>query len=143
MIGGAAQSGAVRALALATVLLAATSVGEAAERCPGPDPGIVLPAGFCASVFADNLGHVRHMAIAANGDVYVNTWSSFLYRTPPPPGGFLVALRDSHATGRADEVRRFGETAGTSATGGTGIALYHGALYAEQSGRILRYRLIP
>ncbi|HEY3729731.1 MAG TPA: PQQ-dependent sugar dehydrogenase [Steroidobacteraceae bacterium] len=141
MIGCSSQFGVARALALAAILLAASSAGAAAEHCPGDDPGIVLPPGFCASVFADNLGHVRHMAIAANGDLYANTWSSFLYRTAPPPGGFLLALRDTHATGHADQVRRFGDGIAEGATGGTGIALYRGALYAEQNDRILRYRV--
>ncbi|HEY1724861.1 MAG TPA: PQQ-dependent sugar dehydrogenase [Steroidobacteraceae bacterium] len=141
MSGSSSVFGNTRAFALAAILLAASSVVAAAERCPGDDPGIVLPPGFCASVFADDLGHVRHLAIAANGDVYANTWSSFLYRTPPPPGGFLLALRDTHASGRADQIRRFGSSPAEGASGGTGIALYHGALYAEQGDRILRYRL--
>jgi len=33
--------------------------------------GITLPAGFCATVFADTLGAARHMTVAPNGDVFV------------------------------------------------------------------------
>jgi hypothetical protein len=43
--------------------------------CDAGNGGLTLPSGFCASVFADNLGHARHLAVAANGDVYVNTMS--------------------------------------------------------------------
>ena len=31
--------------------------------------GITLPAGFSATVFADDLGPARHIAVNANGDV--------------------------------------------------------------------------
>jgi hypothetical protein len=29
-----------------------------------------LPPGFCASIFADGVGHARHLVVAANGVVY-------------------------------------------------------------------------
>src|SRR2546427_9225236 len=45
------------------------------------------PAGFCATVFADNLGHPRHIAVAPNGVVYVNTWSGRYYGNDQPPAG--------------------------------------------------------
>jgi hypothetical protein len=52
-----------------------------------------LPPGFCATVFADNIGHASHMVVAPNCVVYVNTWSGRYYgNNTPPPGGFLVAL---------------------------------------------------
>ena len=35
--------------------------------------GITLPPGFCATVFADDIGHARHLVVAPNGVVYVNT----------------------------------------------------------------------
>ena len=79
--------------------------------CPGPNVGITLPAGFCATVFADNIGHARHLVVAPNGVVYVNTWSGTYYRNDTPPaGGFLVALQDTHGDGHADVVTRFGQT---------------------------------
>ena len=39
--------------------LAAAAVNEA---CANDDSGLQLPAGFCATVFGDKLGHVRHLA---------------------------------------------------------------------------------
>src|SRR5580692_6750210 len=84
-----------------------------------------LPAGFCATVFADDIGHARHLAVAANGVVYVNTWSGRYYGgSPVHSGGFLVALRDSAGSGRANIIERFGETLQSGGAGGTGIALY-------------------
>jgi len=107
-----------------------------------PCGGLTLPAGFCATVFADSVGHARHIVVAPNGDVYVNTWSGSYYPDSSPlPGGFLVALRDANRDGRADVVRRFGATGAGGGHGGTGIALYHGALYAEEGGAIVRYPL--
>jgi glucose/arabinose dehydrogenase len=110
--------------------------------CPGGNDGLSLPPGFCASVFADHLGHPRHLAVAANGVVYVNTWSGRYYHNDTPPdGGFLIALQDSSGSGRADHVERFGATAAQGDHGGTGVALYHGYVYAEANDRIVRYKL--
>lgn len=129
-----------------TCLLLAAHIApfaQAGERaCGGDQAGIALPPNFCATVFADNLGHARHMAVAPNGVVYINTWSGRYYgNDEPPPGGFLVALQDTRGDGHADVIKRFGETAATGGSGGTGIALYNGALYAEEGDRILRYAL--
>jgi glucose/arabinose dehydrogenase len=119
----------------------ATSTASA-PVCAGGNTGITVPAGFCATVFADSIGHVRHVAVAPNGTVYVNTWSGRYYGNDQPhPGGFLVALRDTSADGRADVVTRFGDSVQSGGKGGTGIALFRGALYAESSDKILRYPL--
>jgi hypothetical protein len=112
------------------------------QPCPNDTGGITLPPGFCATVFADNIGHARHLVVAANGVVYVNTWSGRYYgNDKPPAGGFLVALQDTKGDGRADNVIRFGPTAADGVAGGTGIALHNGALYAEVNDRIVRYAL--
>jgi glucose/arabinose dehydrogenase/mono/diheme cytochrome c family protein len=93
-------------------------------------------------VFADNLGHARHIVVAPNGVVYVNTWSGRYYGNDKPhEGGFLVALQDTTGSGHADVNLRFGDTVQTGSAGGTGIGLYGGALYAEMNDRILRYQL--
>jgi glucose/arabinose dehydrogenase len=114
----------------------------ATATCAGDNGGITLPAGFCATVFADSLGHARHLVVAPNGFVYVNTWGGKYYpdgSTPPHP--FLVALRDTNHDGRADVIQRFGDSLANGGAGGTGIALYHGGLYAESKDKIVRYAL--
>ncbi len=104
--------------------------------------GITLPPGFSATLFADKIGHARHIAVAPNGTVYVNTWSGVYYKNDTPPaGGFLVALKDTRGDGKADVVVRFGEDQKSGAAGGTGIALYDGKLYAEVNDRIEAYPL--
>ena len=111
-------------------------------KCDKNNGGITLSPGFCATVFADRIGHARHMAVAPNGAVYVNTWSGRYYGyDQPPPGGFLVALQDTKGSGHADKIQRFGGTIKNGSAGGTGIALYKGALYAEVNDRIERYAL--
>jgi glucose/arabinose dehydrogenase/cytochrome c5 len=137
----------VSTLAVAcTLLLAATAsqAGPTTSTCAADNTGITVPAGFCATVFADNLGHSRHLAIAPNGVVYVNTWSGkYFGNDTPPPGGFLLALQDKTGDGRADVTMRFGGTVATGDAGGTGIALYRNGLFAETNDRIVRYELTP
>ena len=114
----------------------------ASPACAGTNDGLTLPSGFCATVFADKLGHPRHLAVAPNGVVYVNTWSGRYYgNDTPPPGGFLIALQDTKGDGHADKVVRFGPTAADGDAGGTGIAVYNGYVYAETNDRIVRYVL--
>src|SRR5260370_37722506 len=45
------------------------------EACPNDDRGLHVPAGFCATIFADDIGHVLRMVVAPSGVLYVNTWS--------------------------------------------------------------------
>ncbi len=111
--------------------------------CPSDDSGLQLPPGFCATVFADNIGHARHLVVAPNGVVYVNTWSGQYFPAGEAvhEGGFLVALQDKSGSGKADVIERFGETAKTGGHGGSGIALYNGSIYAELNDRIVKYAL--
>ncbi len=126
---------------------AAAPVQAAAPMAALPPPacsdaGLKLPPGFCATLFADNVGHARHLAVAPNGVVYVNTWSGRYYHfAPVHAGGFLVALEDTTGSGKADVIERFGPGAAQGGKGGTGIAVYQGAVYAEEADRIVRYAL--
>src|SRR3984957_11262516 len=115
---------------------------SAAASCSQDDSGLKLPAGFCATIFADGIGHARHLGVASNGVVYVNTWSGRYYGNDTPhAGGFLVALQDTTGAGKADVNQRFGETAQNGGAGGTGIGLHGDALYAEINDKIVRYAL--
>jgi glucose/arabinose dehydrogenase/cytochrome c5 len=130
----------------AGALLALLSVGAppaASEEKGCPDAsatGITLPKGFCATIFADKIGHARQLVVGPDGTVYVNTWSGVYYNNDTPhEGGFLVALKDTKDTGHADVVARFGPTFAQGAHGGTGIALYKNWLYAEINDKVVRY----
>jgi len=112
------------------------------QACPNDGSGLTLPAGFCATVFADGIGHARHMVVSPSGALYVNTWSRRYYGNDTPhPGGFLVALQDKSGSGKADMTERFGETVQSGGKGGTGIGMYKGSIFAEINDRIVRYRL--
>src|SRR6201996_5272590 len=145
-----------QALLSASLLLAVLCVGSElvtdrssaqakSQACSANDTGLSLPAGFCATIFADHIGHARHMVMAPNGVLYVNTWSGAYYPPDdkPPAGGFLVALQDKSGTGKADVIERFGETKDTGGAGGTGIAFHKNSIYAEINDRIVRYPIAP
>ncbi|MDE3152040.1 MAG: sorbosone dehydrogenase, partial [Gemmatimonadota bacterium] len=80
----------------APLLLAAVAAPAAAQKC-AHDPGLVLPPGFCATLFADSIPLARHMAVAPNGDVFVASMAG----RPGSPRG-IVALRDANHDGMAD-----------------------------------------
>jgi glucose/arabinose dehydrogenase/mono/diheme cytochrome c family protein len=121
----------------------APAVAPSKASCPESNSGLKLPAGFCATIFADGIGHARHLVVAPNGVVYVNTWSGRYYGNDTPhAGGFLVALQDTTGTGKANVDQRFGETVQSGGAGGTGIGLYKDGLYAEINDKIVRYALL-
>jgi len=101
------------------------------------DGGLVVPAGFCAQVFADRLGAPRHVVVASNGDVLVNANPSqggVESGTGSGPGGGVILLRDRNGDGHADLVRRLG------GSGGTGIAVGAGYLWATDRNNVVRFR---
>lgn len=112
-----------------------------AAKCVGDNAGLTLPAGICASVFADSIGHARHVVVAPNGDVYVTLEGTQptpkdqpAPATPEPPKASFVALRDTTHDGRADVIERIGTV------GNTGIALANGYLYVDEGKEIVRYK---
>ena len=103
--------------------------GRAAVSCDQGNGGLMLPAGFCAVVVAENVGQARHLVVSPSGDIYVA-----IRNQPDAPGG-IVALRDTNRDGRADVRERFGDA------GGTGIALYNGHLYLSRDDAVVRFPL--
>lgn len=99
-----------------------------ARLCDADNGGLTLPDGFCAVVVADSLGRGRHLAVNANGDVYV-----MLRRLHEGAG--IAALRDTDGDAKADQVDYFGSIAGT------GIELYNGYLYASTDSSVYRFAL--
>ena len=108
---------------LLTVLVLTTGFALAAE----PD-GLILPPGFHASVVAEGLGPIRHLAVRENGDIYVSTPVD-----KQNPGSGIIALRlGPHH--EAATVQHFGTVAG-----GTGIRFDRGALYAASASSVYRF----
>jgi hypothetical protein len=88
-----------------------------------PD-GLILPPSFHASVVAEGLGPLRHLAVRPNGDIYASTGGE---NAKPEE---LVAIQLG-ADGKAARVEHF-----STVNGGTGIGLYHGMLYAAAGNAI-------
>ncbi len=89
---------------------------------------ITLPAGFSSTVFYENLGRARHLAVEANGDVYVK-----LERLKDGKG--IYKLTDTNKDGVADRSVGFGDYTGT------GMAIKNGYLYASSDEGVFRYSL--
>jgi glucose/arabinose dehydrogenase len=105
-------------------LVLAVGVAVAEE----PD-GLKLPPGFHATVVAEGLGPIRHLAIRANGDIYISTPVN-----NQNSGNGIIALH-LDANHRADQIMNFG-----AVDGGTGIAFFNGALYASTASAVYRFR---
>lgn len=136
-------AGALRVAVLATGFALALAPEAATAKCAPDNGGLTLPPDLCATVFADNLGQARHLVVAADGTVFVNTWRSpYKKDAKILPGGFLAALRDTNGDGVANLIQRFGDDSAAGGVGGTGIAIHGGYLYAEANGKIVRYRLV-
>jgi len=116
----------IRTISVAVFALLAAAPALAAE----PD-GLILPPGFHASVAADGLGPIRHMALRGN-DIYLSTRHG---ATAPSVGIVALRLGPDH---KVLQTEHFG--VGT-ADQGTGIHIYKGALYAASGTGIYRFAL--
>jgi glucose/arabinose dehydrogenase len=116
------------------IALMITVAGQSKVACDPDNGGLTLPRGFCALVVANDVGTARHMAVAANGDLYVATQSRG-GRGTPETGGGVVALHDGNGDGKF-ETR---EQIGTGST--TGVALHNGYLYLAHPTVIERFKM--
>ena len=97
------------------ILIPAPAEAQPSRSLPACDldnGGLILPAGFCALVVADGLEGARHLDVTADGDIYVHL-RGLRGGEPNPPGGGVVALRDTDGDGRAEVVQRFSDHYGT------------------------------
>ena len=118
---------------LAAVAARAQSSPSSRARCAPDNGGINLPAGLCATIFADSLPGPRHLFVAANGDVFVSL-AGARRRDTTITGGVMV-LRDRDGDGVADEQHKFGAFRASE------VALFDGHVYTENTTAILRYPL--
>jgi len=108
--------------------------GQSKVTCDPDNGGLTLPGGFCALVVANDVGIARHIAVAANGDLYVATQSRG-GRGTPETGGGVVGLRDADGDGKF-EMR---EQISTGST--TGVGLRNGYLYLAHPKTIERLKM--
>ena len=98
--------------------------------CDRDNGGLVLPAGFCATVVASGLGPVRQLVVAPNGDLY-----AALSGAPGDNTGGVLAFRDGDGDGKPEERASFGPG------GGNDVKIHNGHLYFALNDRIVRFRL--
>jgi len=97
--------------------------------CAADNGGLTLPAGFCATVFADGVGRARQIAVTPTGRVFVAVAAS----SNTANDAHVLALYDANNDGVAEQ----SSTIGT--VGGNGIAWQDGVLYVAAADRIVRY----
>ena len=125
-----------RVALLALIGVAALTAGACRTRSTvtsasgGCDDAIKLPPGFCATIYAESAGPVRHLVVRSNGDVFVGVLDQRRV-----PGGVL-AFRDTNKDGHADLEEKFGDS------GVHGVVLSGDSLlYASTASAVLRYHL--
>ncbi len=102
--------------------------GQVSALTPDADNGgLKLPAGFGAITVANETGPARHIAVNANGDVYVKL-------NQLKSGNGIIMLKDNDSDGRAETQTGFGNFPGT------GIAIKDGYLYASSDEEVFRYK---
>jgi glucose/arabinose dehydrogenase len=107
-----------RTLSFSLAIAAALPALAAAQDAGCPNAGLKLPAGFCATIWADSLPGVRQLSIAPNGDVFAGVQG----RTNPG----VVVLRDASNAGKATTRQHF-----ASGFTSSHVQLFDGHLYTE------------
>lgn len=113
-----------RMLSVAFLALMAAAPALAQE----PD-GLILPKGFHATVVAENLGPIRHMALRGR-DIYVSTRHG---QNQPSVGIVALRLGQDHKPMQTDKIPGLDQ--------GTGIAVYKNFLYTATGTSVVRIPL--
>jgi glucose/arabinose dehydrogenase len=121
---------AVLALGALALLLGMRISPLADPKCDPDNGGLLLPEGFCATLVASQLGPVRQLAVAPNGDLY-----AALSGKPADNTGGVLAFRDTSGDGKPDQRASFGPG------GGNDVKIHHGYVYFARNEGVVRYRL--
>jgi glucose/arabinose dehydrogenase len=111
-------------VALCSSMFAASVITHSAQT-PSPLGQLVLPAGFRADVFAENVTNARSMALGPQSTVFVGS------RT----GDKVHAVVDRNGDNKADRV----VVIASGLDQPNGVAMRNGALYVATASRILRF----
>jgi glucose/arabinose dehydrogenase len=89
---------------------------------------IKLPPGFTATIVADSLGALRHLAVNKNGDIYLKLGAL-------KDGKGIYFLSDTNRDGKFDKSTGFGNYPGT------GMRIKGNDLYASSNSGVYKYQL--
>jgi glucose/arabinose dehydrogenase len=105
--------------------LTASSQTASSQPSASPLASLVLPAGFHAEVFADNVDNAREMALAPGGTVFVGSQRA----------GKVHAVVDRDGDHKADQV----VVVASGLDQPNGVAMRNGALYVATASKLLRF----
>ncbi|HTD39673.1 MAG TPA: PQQ-dependent sugar dehydrogenase [Mucilaginibacter sp.] len=101
---------------------------ENAKKAALRKANLALPAGFSATVIADSLGPLRHLAVNKEGDIYVKL-------SALKDGKGIIFLTDTDHDGVMEKKTAF------AGYPGTGILIKNGYLYSSSNSGVYRYKL--
>lgn len=113
---------------LVVLLAAVTGFGLVNMVPPKEDSSIKLPAGFKATILAENLGVARHITVTKNGNIYIKLGKL-------KDGKGIIMLQDANNDGKVESQKSFGNYVGT------GIYTKDDYLYASSDTDVFRYKL--
>jgi glucose/arabinose dehydrogenase len=116
------KTGSVVALCVGVL---AAGITPSAQQAAAPLALLVMPAGFHAEVFAENVENARSMALGPQGTVFVGSQYS----------GKLHAVVDQNGDHKADRVVLIASGLDQP----NGVAMRNGALYVATRSRLLRF----
>ncbi|SHJ61877.1 PQQ-dependent sugar dehydrogenase [Pseudozobellia thermophila] len=115
-------------VALATLNLQCRNEAKSEAKTSHNETFLKVPEGFSVEEIGKDLGAVRHLTVAANGDIYAN-------RSVLKDGKAILLLKDKDNDGSIDEQIPFGELPGT------GILATEDYLYTSSNSAVFRYQL--
>ena len=115
-------------LVLITFLLQCKSETKQVPKTVVNETIVKAPEGFSVVEIGKDLGAVRHLTVAKNGDIYAN-------RSVLKDDRAIILLKDRDQDGSIDDQEQFGELPGT------GIMVKGNYLYASSNSGVYRYKL--
>jgi len=101
---------------------------KSAENKTPAKADLQLPSGFSATIVADSLGPVRHLAVNNQGNIYVKL-------NAMKNGKGVIFLTDTNHDGVMEQKSAF------AGYPGTGIRIKNGYLYSSSNSEVYRYKL--
>jgi glucose/arabinose dehydrogenase len=115
-------------LSLIIIAVLSCNKSKTSENKTPAKADLKLPGGFSATIIADSLGPVRHLAVNSQGDIYVKL-------SALKNGKGIIFLTDTNHDGMMEQKSSF------AGHPGTGIRIKNGYLYSTSNSAVYRYKL--